>query len=67
MNQNPQRQSARIYEFPAARVRAIAQNAKPIAQPRPTNVVSSQVASTSFGSGWYHEAAIEEAGRTAKS
>jgi Protein of unknown function (DUF2735) len=68
MNQDLHVRSARIYEFPLGRVRAAAPNAKPISQPRPASAVPSQTARTDFGSGWYHEAAIEEeARRKAKS
>jgi hypothetical protein len=66
MHQDRQPRSARIYQFPASRVRAVAQNVKPTSQPSPVSVAPSPVASTSFGSGWYHEAAIEEAERSRK-
>jgi hypothetical protein len=64
MHQGSQTQSARIYQFPASRVRAAAQAVKPTSQPRPVGIAPSPATSTSFGSGWYHEAAIEEARRT---
>jgi len=68
MNHDLQPRSARIYEFPQGRVRAVAPNAKPAAQLRPVRALIPQTAVTDFGSGWYHEAAIEEeARRKAKS
>ena len=67
MDQHAQTQSAKIYAFPA-RVRTSAAGSRAVAQPSLTPVIFSPVASTSFGSGWYHEAAIEEeAHRTVKS
>jgi len=53
------RESAKIYEFPlSARsiARGLRQEASPVAELAPQRV--SKVA---FGSGWYHEAAIQEA------
>jgi hypothetical protein len=68
MNQDLQPRSARIYEFPLGRVRAVAQATKPTSQPRPVSAVPFRTPGASFGSGWYHEAAIEEeARRNAKS
>jgi hypothetical protein len=63
MNQDIQPRSARIYEFPLGRVRAGAQAAKPSSQSRPVTAIPLQTAGASFGSGWYHEAAIEEEAR----
>jgi hypothetical protein len=61
--------SAKIYEFPV-RIRAAAripggaasgEPARPVA-----DVAPSRISRTTFGSGWYHEAAIQEAERTVK-
>ena len=62
MSRDVQVGSARIYEFPLGRVRAVAQMAKPALQPRPA-ALTPQTTGTDFGSGWYHEAAIEEEAR----
>jgi hypothetical protein len=56
--------SARIYQFPA-RARAAARASGE--QPKPAaDVASLRVPATTFGSGWYHEAAIQDAARTVK-
>jgi hypothetical protein len=57
-------QSAKIYQFPQggrAAVRASGERAKPVA-----DIASVRVSPTASGSGWYHEAAIQEAERTLK-
>lgn len=59
------RESAKIYAFPA-RVRTAAvigggEQAKPVA-----DLASRRLPKTVFGSGWYHDAAIEEAAQQPK-
>jgi hypothetical protein len=67
MTEHTQPRSARIYQFPSTKVRANARSSSLPTERRAASVAPSQIASASFGSGWYHEAAIEEARRTAKS
>ena len=55
------RESAKIYAFPARVRTAVAassfgEQAKPVA-----DLASKRLPKTTFGSGWYHDAAIEEA------
>lgn len=53
--------SAKIFQFPV-RVRAAAAGHRD--EPKPSvDVASSRVAKAAVGSGWYHEAAIQEAER----
>jgi hypothetical protein len=64
MNTNFYRESATIYEFPAggrAAFGSLRDASKPAA------VTSLRVPKTVFGSGWYHEAAVQEAEQTRKS
>ena len=60
MTTNVHRESAKIYQFPV-RVRAAAgghrDGGKPVVE------LSPRVAKASFGSGWYHDAAIQDAER----
>lgn len=57
MTENTQRQSAKIIQFPTVR-RVARGNAKPVAR----KVVEQTPAVTvEAGSGWYHEAAIQDA------
>ena len=60
MATNSDRESARIYQFPARGRFAANQrgDTKPIA-----TGTSRQVVKAAVGSGWYHEAAIQEAER----
>ena len=55
------RGSAQIYEFPPRGRFAL--NGRDQSQPR-TNLESPPLVKAAAGSGWYHEAAIEEAART---
>ncbi len=55
------RESAKIYEFPV-RVRATSGVRRDEAE-RAVTSVSPRVVRAELGSGWYHEAAIEEARR----
>ena len=58
MTENTQRQSAKIIQFPTVR-RVARGNAKPVAR----KVVEQTPAVTvESGSGWYHDAAIQDAG-----
>jgi hypothetical protein len=63
MTTNSDRESAKIYQFPArGRFAAnVQRDAKPTLNLTPLQVVKAAV-----GSGWYHEAAIEEAEQTHK-
>ena len=64
MNTNFYRESATIYEFPAggrAAFGSLRDASKPAA-----DITSLCVPKTVFGSGWYHEAAVEEAERARK-
>ena len=63
MTTNSDRESARIYQFPArGRFAAnVQRDEKPAA-----SLTSPQVVKAAVGSGWYHEAAIEEAERARK-
>jgi uncharacterized protein DUF2735 len=63
MTTNSDRESAKIYQFPAPRRFAANQRdeTKAAATLTPQQVVKAEV-----GSGWYHEAAIEEAERAHK-
>jgi hypothetical protein len=63
MTTNSDRESAKIYQFPA-RGRFSA-NQRDEAKPTAT-LTSQQVVKAAVGSGWYHEAAIEEAERAQK-
>jgi hypothetical protein len=54
------RGSAQIYEFPPRGRFAL--NARDEIQPK-TNLESQPLVKNAAGSGWYHEAAIEEAAR----
>ena len=60
MTTDVRRESAKIYQFPV-RVRAVAgdhrDSVKPVAQRAP------HAAKVAYGSGWYHDAAIEDAER----
>jgi len=59
MKTSSDRASAQIYQFPArGRVASIAQDVTPAAKP-----TSPQAVKAAGGSGWYHEAAIEDAER----
>jgi hypothetical protein len=62
MTTNNFQQSAQIYQFPA-RVRAtsVSSDFGDVA-----SVMSPRLAKAAFGSGWYHDAAIQEAERPAK-
>jgi hypothetical protein len=60
MKTNNFQQSAKIYQFPA-RVRPTAAGSGDVA-----NGMSPRLAKAAFGSGWYHDAAIQEAERPAK-
>jgi hypothetical protein len=53
-------ETARIYDFAKARARRDAVRPAPDQQ-------SPKVVASDFGSGWYHEAAIQEADRSRKS
>jgi Protein of unknown function (DUF2735) len=64
MTPSSQRESAKIYQFPLKR-RAPAGGQRDAA-PREIEAVMPRYASAAFGSGWYHEAAIEEAVRALK-
>jgi hypothetical protein len=52
------RESARIYQFP---IRDRAVKVGPREGQKIADIASSRVPSTDFGSGWYHEAAVQEA------
>jgi hypothetical protein len=63
MTTNSSRESAEIYQFPArGRFAAGVQRSEKPAD----NLTSEQVVKAAVGSGWYHEAAIEEAERSRK-
>jgi hypothetical protein len=56
MTTDSQGRTAKIYQFPIrTAVRAVEQRAKPLTD------VSVRYPATASGSGWYHEAAIQEA------
>ena len=63
MTANSDRESAKIYQFPVRGrfAASVQRDEKPTA-----NLTSQQVVKAAAGSGWYHEAAIEEAERTRK-
>ena len=61
MAPSSQRPSATIYQFPV-RLRPPAGSQRDAAA-RELDAVTSRYATVACGSGWYHEAAIEEAGR----
>jgi len=62
MTTDSQARSARIYQFPVRSVaRAAEERSKPV-----MDVSSVRYPAAAFGSGWYHEAAIQEAERTVK-
>jgi hypothetical protein len=61
MTTNNFQQSAKIYQFP---IRTSPTAVGPREQAMPTmNVGSPRLAKAAFGSGWYHDAAIQEAER----
>jgi hypothetical protein len=60
MTTNSDRESANIYQFPARG--RFAANQRDETKPTAT-LTSQQVVKAAVGSGWYHEAAIEEAER----
>jgi hypothetical protein len=65
MTTSSHRESAKIYQFPSGgrtSLRASGEPAEATAE-----LASRRVAKTACGSGWYHEAAIEEAERELKS
>ena len=60
MKTSSDRASAQIYQFPArGRFAAIGRDETPAAKPS-----APQAVKAAGGSGWYHEAAIEDAERT---
>ena len=63
MTTNSDRESAKIYQFPAPG--RFAANQRDETKPNAT-LTSQQVVKTGVGSGWYHEAAIEEASALAR-
>ena len=64
MTTSSDRASATIYQFPARG--RFAANERDATKPTAT-LSSQQVVKAAVGSGWYHEAAIEEAERARKS
>jgi hypothetical protein len=59
MTENTARETATIYQFPI-RDRAV-RVAQRESQKKIADLASAGIASAEFGSGWYHQAAIEEA------
>ncbi len=59
MNTNPNRGSAEIIPFPS-RARKNSGEPRDIAKPQPT-FAAQRAAKVASGSGWYHEAAIQDA------
>jgi len=57
MTANSDRESAKIYQFPARGRFATAQREETTAT---STLASPQVAKVAVGSGWYHDAAIQE-------
>ena len=64
MNTNPNRGSAEIIPFPS-RARKNSGERRDIARPAAT-FVAQRTAKVGSGSGWYHEAAIQDAERSRK-
>ena len=62
MTTNSDRESAKIYQFPA---RGRFANQRDETKPTAT-LTSQQVVKAAVGSGWYHDAAIQEAEHTHK-
>jgi hypothetical protein len=63
MNTSPGQGSARIYQFPAGGRAALGGRRREEFKPV-TEQTSARVSEAACGSGWYHEAAIQEAERT---
>jgi hypothetical protein len=61
MTTNIPRESAKIYKFPA-RVRNTIDSLRDDSRPA-ADLASPRVSAAAFGSGWYHEAAIQESKR----
>jgi hypothetical protein len=55
------RESARIYTFPTLKVRASVAEARLSARSASDLELSATAVAASGGSGWYHDAAVEEA------
>ncbi|RVU13965.1 DUF2735 domain-containing protein [Methylobacterium oryzihabitans] len=60
MSTSTQRHTAKIYQFPVRGTAAARAAGKAVAAPAQT------YADAAFGSGWYHEAAIQDAVRAGK-
>ena len=58
MNETTQRESAKIYQFPAGGRGAKSTGRAPQGK---IKELSAQYAVTDYGSGWYHDAAVREA------
>jgi hypothetical protein len=58
MNEAPQRESAKIYQFPAGGRGSKSTGRVPQGK---IKELSAQYAVTDYGSGWYHDAAVREA------
>ena len=63
MNETPQRESAKIYQFPAGGRGAKSTGRGPQAK---IKELSAQYAVTDFGSGWYHDEAMREVEQRSK-
>ena len=64
MTESSLRETARIYQFPV-RDRATKVNHRE-SQKKVAELAAARVADAEFGSGWYHEAAIQDAERARK-
>ena len=60
MTMSSERQTATIYDF-TARLRAVGRGSRPTAKP---DAPAIQAPVVEYGSGWYHDAAIQEPART---